>query len=174
MFNPKLLSVAIALACIGVTGAARADDAAEEIKRINESIAVLSAQKAELELRSQIAAKKAEMNKLEGTTPAAAASTPAQAPTEPVIPVVRGIEGFEGKLTATLAFGGGVQQTVKQGEKIRGGWTITQIDVNSVTLTRGRETTRLGFGTEPPTYSPNTSLQGVQTGQPQPPVMLGR
>ncbi|MBP8275267.1 MAG: type IV pilus biogenesis protein PilP [Propionivibrio sp.] len=173
MFNPKLLSVAIALACIGVTGAARADDAAEEIKRINESIAVLSAQKAELELRSQIAAKKAEMDKLQGTAPAAA-SAPAPAPAEPVIPVVRGIEGFEGKLTATLAFGGGVQQTVKQGEKIRGGWTITQIDVNSVTLTRGRETTRLGFGTEPPTYSPNTSLQGVQSGQPQPPVMLGR
>lgn len=172
MFNRKL-SVVVALACIGFTGSVFADDPAEEIRRINESIAILTAQKTELDLRSQIAAKKAEMDKQSGATPSAL-STPATSPGEQVLPVVRGIEGFEGKLTATLAFGGGVQQTVKQGEKIRGGWTITQIDVNSVSLTRGRETTRLGFGTEPPTYSSSTSLQGIQPGQPQPPVMLGR
>lgn len=171
MCNRKLLAVMIALTCAGVTGLAKADDAAEEIKRINESIAVLTAQKAELELRSQIAAKKAEMEKLSAPAPAVTASA-VQAPAEQVTPVVRGIEGFEGKLTATLAFGGGVQQTVKQGEKIRGGWTITQIEVNAVTLTRGKEVTRLGFGSEPPTYSSSSALQGIPAGQ-QPPL-LGR
>lgn len=159
MFNRKMICIAVAAACLAPP--VFAESAAEKIAHINESIAVLSAEKAELELKSQIEAKRAEINKLSG---GAGVSSSASS-VDQVMPVVRGIEGIDGKLSATLAFGGGVQQTVKTGEKTRGGWTVTQIDVNSVTLVRGSEKTRLGFGTEPQTLSPGTASQGIPFGR---------
>lgn len=135
--------VVSALLCASVHPALAAESSiADQIREINENIALLSAKKQELELKAQLAAKQAEMSKLSGGgVPISGAE---------LTPVVRGIEGIDGKLTATLAFGGGMQQTVKQGEKIHGGWTVAEIAVNSVTLARGSERVRLGFGSEPP------------------------
>lgn len=126
-------------ASIGVA----ADTTAEEIARINEQIAVQSAQLKELELRVQVATKRAELERA-GAIPSAPAGQPAD------LPVVRSIEGIDGKMKATLAFAGGIQQTVSPGEKIHGGWSVLSIEIAAVTLGRGSEKLRLGFGREPP------------------------
>ncbi|MDK9702352.1 MAG: type IV pilus biogenesis protein PilP [Sulfuritalea sp.] len=141
MFNRKLIAAVIAAF---VSSASLAGEGvAEEIARANEQIALLSAKLKELELRTQIAAKQAEMTRIGGT---GAVMTSAQ---ESELPVVRAIEGVDGRLAATLAFAGQIKQTVVTGEKTRGGWTVAQIDVGSVTLARGAERVRLGFGNEP-------------------------
>ena len=114
---------------------------AEEIQRINETMALLSARQDELKMRLGIATQEAELRKVGNGTPERAM--------DKVVPVVKSIEGVDGKLFATLAYGQGVQQTAKKGEKIAGGWQIAEINVNTVVLTKGKETVKLGFGFEP-------------------------
>lgn len=114
----------------------------EQLQRINESIAVLTAKKQELELRSQIAAKQAEIDR---TTNADVLNIDRVRH-----PVVRSIEGADGKMVATLAFGSGQQQNVKQGDKIPGGWLVSRIGVDAVHISRGNERVRLNYGYEPP------------------------
>lgn len=148
MYNRKKVIVAM-LASIWAGSALAAENVAEQISRINENIAVLSAQQKELDLKLQIATKQAEINRLDAATSGSASSNSAE------VPVIRGIEGVDGKLKATLGFSGGIQQTVTQGEKTRGGWSVVQIDASAVTLARGNEKVRLGFGVEPPTTPSN-------------------
>ncbi|MEW5890663.1 MAG: pilus assembly protein PilP [Pseudomonadota bacterium] len=140
MFNPRKLAIALT-AGLFVSQASAGEGVADEIARINEQIAVLSAQVKELDLRLQIATKRAEIERLAGGGAAGMSGE---------LPVVRGIEGIDGKLKATLVFAGGIQQTVAKGETTRGGWTVAEINVNSVSLVRGKEKVRLGFGNEPP------------------------
>ncbi len=121
-----------------------AGSAAEEIARMNESIALLSAQKAELELRSQVAEKKIGLDRFLG----AGAATMNSSETEQA-PVVKRIEGIDGRLSASLLLGNGAQKIVKTGEKIPGGWTVAKIEVDSVSLVRRSEKIRLGFGNTP-------------------------
>jgi type IV pilus biogenesis protein PilP len=144
MFSRKVM-VAVFAVAFASSPAFAAAEIAEEIRQINEQIALMSAKFKELELRAQIATKKAEIERIGAS---GSGSTVGEAAAE--IPVVRGIEGVDGRLKATLAYTGRIQQTVSQGEKIRGGWTVTQIDVSAVTLSRGTEKLRLGFGNEPP------------------------
>lgn len=145
-----------------------AETAAEEIKRINEQIAVLSARLTEVEFKAKIAAKEAELAKLQrdgrdGNAPGThTASSPLAVNANPVptapavaqeeIPVVRSIDGMDGKLRATLALRGGVVQSVGVGEKF-GAWTTKEISVSAVTLVKGKEVVRLAFGNEPPAPS---------------------
>ncbi|MCZ2112716.1 MAG: type IV pilus biogenesis protein PilP [Anaerolineae bacterium] len=154
MFSRKALVAAIALFCcaggafaqaagnVAATATSGNSTAADEIARINEDIAVLSARLKHLDLRAQIVTKQAEIDR--------AAATGGSANIDSTAPVVRGIEGVDGKLKATLAFTGGVQQTVSKGEVTRGGWTVSDISINSVSLSRGKERIKLGFGNEPP------------------------
>lgn len=151
----RAIAAAIAGLVLGTVSAeVPAGTTAEEIARINEQIAVLAAQKQKLQLEVDIASKQAEITKLAGM--GAPVNTD-----RGVTPVVRSIEGADGKFYATLAFGNGVQQTVKVGEKIHGDWTIAQIDVSSVTLTRGRERIKLPFGNEPPPAQGNSAGQSL-------------
>lgn len=147
MFNRSHLAVALAC-CVAAAPTAAADSTADHLARINEEIAVLTAQVKELDLRLQIATKKSEIERLAGGDASGRSGE---------MPVVRGIEGMDGKLRATLAFGGGVQQTVVKGETTRGGWTVAEINVNAVSLVRGKEKVRLGFGNEPPPSSADAS-----------------
>ncbi len=147
MFNLKS-GAAILVVSLSVMPSAFAESVAEEIARINEEIAVLSAKKTKLEMETQVETKKVELVRLRSVgTSNVNASNPSSG--DQGIPVVRSIEGVDGRLSATLAFGGGILQNVKQGEKIRGGWTVTQINVNEVWLARGNEKVLLGFGSEP-------------------------
>lgn len=128
-----------------------AENVAEQIRQTNENVAVLSARLAEMEVRAKIAAKQQEIDRLGGQTTASSLDQP--------LPVVRSIEGANGRMQAVLATGGGATQTVVKGDQI-GDWTIDKIDVNSVFLAKGKQIVRLGFGTEPPVSPTSPSSQG--------------
>lgn len=117
---------------------------AEQIKAINEDVAVLSAKFAEMEIKAKIAGKQQEIDRLGASASASPLDSAARE-----LPVVRSIEGVDGRMKAILATGGGATQTVVRGDKV-GEWTINKIDVNSVSMARGKQIVRLGFGTEPP------------------------
>jgi len=140
--------IAVAVMAMFCSAAWSADQVAEEIRQLNEQIALKSARLRELEVRAQIATKQAELERTGG-----AASAPTGQPAD--LPVVRGIEGIDGKMKATLAFAGGIQQTVSQGEKVHGGWSVGSIEIAAVTLIKGSERLRLGFGREPPATPPS-------------------
>ena len=144
MYSRKKFAVVLLTSCFA--GAALAEGSiAVQLQRINESIALLTAQKQELELKAQVTGKQAEL--------ARATNSDASSIDRAGQPVVRAIEGADGKLKATLAFGSGVVQTVKAGEKIYGGWVVTNISVDAVNISRGGEKVRLGYGNEPPTQA---------------------
>lgn len=141
-YRKKLLAVLMVLFSTDVF--AGAGSAAEQIQTINEDVAVLNAQLAEMEVKAKIASKQQEISRL--------GAQAISSPSDQSLPVVRSIEGAGGRMQAQLAIGGGNTQTVIKGDKI-GDWTVNQIDVNSVYLARGKQTVRLGFGTEPPNAS---------------------
>lgn len=141
MYCLKKRTIAAVLIGFGVTTSALADSAAERVRQINEEIAVLSARLQKLDLEAKIVGKEVEMQRLSSSANGAGANDET--------PVVRAIDGMDGKLVATLAMRGGVLQTVREGEKF-GAWTTKTITVNAVTLARGKETIRVPFGNEPP------------------------
>ena len=155
---------AVALVAILMLGASavNAETVAEEIERINEKIALQSAKLDDLDQQAKILAKEQEIARILATPKAGSSQG---LPQTDEIPIVRGIEGVDGKLRATLGMRGGVTQSVKVGEKI-GGWTTKEITVNSVTLVHGKETVRLSFGTEPASavYGSSGSTWGPPAG----------
>lgn len=168
MFCLNKRTIAAALIGIGLSAGAVAQSPADRVRQINEDIAVLSAQLQKLELEAKIAGKEAEKSRSNG---AGAPSFANQATDE--MPVVRAIDGMDGKLVATLAMRGGVVQPVREGEKF-GAWTTKTITVNSVTLARGKETIRVPFGNEPPGASNQSGGPGAPMlgGAIQPPNFL--
>lgn len=155
MFCLNKRTIAVALIGIGLTAGVQAQSPAERVRQINEDIAVLSAQLQKLELEAKIAGKESEKQRSSGAGVPGFANQPTDE-----MPVVRAIDGMDGKLVATLAMRGGVVQTVREGEKF-GAWNTKTITVNSVTLARGKETIRVPFGNEPPGANNQTSGPGA-------------
>jgi type IV pilus biogenesis protein PilP len=144
MYSRKMITLALlAAVSAGTTLPASAQQSVpEQLQQINESIALLTAKRQELELRAQIVAKQGEIDQL--TNSGMSNMDRAHQP------VVQSIEGADGKMVATLVFGSGQQQTVKQGDRIPGGWTVAKVAVDAVHISRGKEKARLGYGYEPP------------------------
>lgn len=144
MYNPKHAGQLL-LAICGLSFALQAtaqESIPEQLQRINESIAVLNAKRQELELRAQVVAKQSEIDRMiHGDASTNARLQP---------PSVRSIEGADGKMVATLVMSSGQMQTVKKGDKIPGGWTVAQVGVDAVHISRGREKLRLAYGYQPP------------------------
>lgn len=141
MHSRKIIAMALVASCY--TGVALAQESiAEQLQRINESIALLTAKKQELELRAQVITKEAEIARV--------TNTDAINIDRVRHPVVQSIEGADGKMVATLAFGSGSIQTVRKGDRIPGGWMINRIAVDAVHIARGNEKVRLSYGMEPP------------------------
>ncbi len=111
---------------------------ATEIADINERIAVLSARLAELEVESKIAQKRAEIDKTKNIDSGPNGS-------DNFIPTVAHIDGVDGKLKASLYMQGGALQSVRVGDTV-GSWKIKDIKMDAVTLQKGKEVKRLGFG----------------------------
>lgn len=111
---------------------------ANEIADINENIAVLTARLAQLEVRSKIAQKEAEI--LKANSPAA--GMPGM---DDFIPTVAYIDGVDGKLKASLYVQGGNLQSVKVGDTVAS-WKVKDIKMDSVTVQKGKEVIRLSFG----------------------------
>lgn len=111
---------------------------ANEIADINENIAVLTARLAQLEVRSKIAQKEAEI--LKANNPAAGMPG-----IDDFIPTVAYIDGVDGKLKASLYVQGGNLQSVKVGDTVSS-WKVKDIKMDSVTVQKGKDVIRLGFG----------------------------
>jgi len=111
---------------------------ANEIADINENIAVLTARLAQLEVRSKIAQKEAEI--LKANNPGA--GMPGM---DDFIPTVAYIDGIDGKLKASLYVQGGNLQSVKVGDTVSS-WKVKDIKMDSVTVQKGKDVIRLGFG----------------------------
>ncbi len=122
-----------------------------ELLQINERIVLLSAKLKELQLQAKIAASEA----LAGQSAANADLGTGFAST---LPVVRGIHGVGTKLRAKLAWGNGIVSSVAVGDRLPGGWRVTQIKPNTVELAQGGKRVRLGFGMEPAPAPPGASL----------------
>ncbi|ACT52138.1 type IV pilus biogenesis protein PilP [Methylovorus glucosotrophus] len=134
MYNRKLLIIAL---LSSISSPCFADKTSDEILGINEQIAILNARLGKAEAEVKLANKNQELQKLSGSSLDG-----------DDLPVVRSIEGVDGRLLATLAGSGGITQTVGKGGKF-GVWTVKSINVNSVTLVRGQKVVTLGFGSEP-------------------------
>ena len=149
MFVRKALALTLLADCGGAPLTVHAQQStAEQLQRINETIAILSAQRQEIELRAQIATKQLEINRATHVDDTSSIDKTGR-------PVVRSIEGADGKMTATLAFSSGMQQIVRRGDTLPGGWTVTRIDIDAVQITRGKEKARLPYGFEPPQAPPS-------------------
>lgn len=147
MFNRKTLAfiavAAVALSAFAQTSAAAADKPnpeAEKIAKINERIAVMSAQLAELEMRAKLTAKQVEIEKSRESSQGLIDTN--------FIPTVREIGGVDGHIWAVLNVAGGNTQTVRIGDVINS-WRVTQISRDAVTVQRGNDEMRLSFGLSP-------------------------
>lgn len=111
---------------------------AARIVEINERIAVMSAQLAELEMQAKIASKRSEINKVSEVGPVFGME-------ENFIPSVKEINGIDGRIWAVLYVQGGNTQTVRVGDRV-GSWRVTEILSDSVKVKRGSDAIRLSFG----------------------------
>lgn len=134
--------------------ALRTSESANLIAEINERMSVMQARLAELELQAKIAAKNDEIRRF-GKQP--------EGIDEGFTPAVMEISGVDGKLMANLMVQGGNIQTVRVGDKV-GGWDIKSISIDSLTMSRGKETKRLSFG---------SFVQSPQPAAPQGPQVPG-
>jgi len=131
----KLTKLFMALLSIGLISLAPCATAAEtpgqELTRISEETALLNARKAELDAELKVLTAQSEIKKIKGSDGPAAEQ-----------PVLRGIEGIDGKLKANIAFG---MTTVEghKGETIHGNWKILSIARNAVVIAHGKEQFRL-------------------------------
>lgn len=147
MFNPKQVTIAVVAIACALSGPVRAEDTtASELTRLSESIAVLTARQKELELKAQIAQKQQELARAAGAGPE--------------LPSFVDIEGIDGKLVARLVFSRGIEQAVKKGETIRGGFNVSQITVNEIVLTRGKERFHIPFSTQYPGQAGQSGSNG--------------
>lgn len=117
---------------------AAAKTPAHEIADINENIAVLSARLAQLEVQSKIAQKEAEL--LKANNPSAGMPG-----VDDFVPTVAYIDGVDGKLKASLYVQGGNLQSARVGDTVAS-WKVKDIKMDSVTVQKGSEVLRLGFG----------------------------
>ena len=135
MLRSKLVIAGVLCA---VTFSARAETAAEQIQRLNEEVAVLNARLAKADAELKIAKQETDLQKLRGSVGGFGDEAP----------VVKGIEGIDGKLYATLLMrNGNAVQTVKAGQTYAN-WKVKNITQNSVELVRDGKTMFLSFGAE--------------------------
>lgn len=139
----------------------------KQVVEINERMALLSAQLAELELKAKIAAKVAEINNIgkKGKSDdkpssdlagepgmgfmnpgsAIAFSSQRTVPSLPrlstsakdTMPVIQSIEGVDGRLRAILRVSGQGTKAVRVGQAIAG-WTVRDITIDGVTVQKGK------------------------------------
>jgi type IV pilus biogenesis protein PilP len=155
--------------------------AAKDIMAINERVALLSAELAELEIKAQIAAKNAEIEKLDSdftssptsftsmgqnsvpVLPLDPVNLGAASMVDPGIPTVTSVQGVDDQMKATLSLGQGQTQSVQVGDRV-GGFEITEITVHRVTARSGKRSVILPFSDSSSTQAgTNTSNNGLNT-----------
>ncbi|WP_440057904.1 type IV pilus biogenesis protein PilP [Pseudomonas fragariae (ex Marin et al. 2024)] len=103
----------------------------------------------------------------------AASSTDSPVETSVIVtdlPTVIGISGAAGRLFATLRYPNGTTVSAKSGDQISGGYRVSQVGIDTVTLTRGdrRLPLQFGFATTPvqPARTGDTAAPGRLPGSP--------
>lgn len=162
---------------------------AKEISDINARVAVLSARLSEIEMKAKIASKLSEIDKIEnGEATGASGTLPNQPPALPIAPMTGGpaldlmgesstipgikeIDGIDGKLRATLYLDNGGTQVVRVGDHV-GDWVVKNIQIDSVTVQKGKQLKKLPFGGSMTVKSPSSSSGAYGGGAPSlaPPI----
>jgi type IV pilus biogenesis protein PilP len=90
------------------------------------------------------------------------------------LPMIRRIEGFRGRRTATLVLDGAAL-VVQPGDRVPGGWTIKAIEAQAVILEGNNSEVRLRFGTTPPPppNRSNSTASGSQNAPGTPSILGG-
>lgn len=120
--------------------------AAEEIAAINEEIILLQARLKKLEVEEKIAKQQLAIASSERAADVARGN---EIKKDPLVPVVRSTESYDGKTTAVLAYSSGETVSVKEGTSIPGGWVVASIKVNEVVLKKDGKSTALKFAHAP-------------------------
>lgn len=155
---------------------------AKEISDINSRVAVLSARLSEIEMKAKIASKLSEIDKIENGDSAGTGDLPNQPPALPIapmtgnpsldlmgdmstIPGIKEIDGIDGKLRATLYLDNGGTQVVRVGDHV-GDWVVKNIQIDSVTVQKGKQLKKLPFGGAMTVKSPSSSSAAYGGGAP--------
>lgn len=89
------------------------------------------------------------------------------------LPTVTGISGVGGRLYATLLYPNGTTLRSKSGEKLPGGFLVSEVSIDRVVLTIGDRRIPLQFGVAtPPATVPQGAMQMPLPGMMAPPMPL--
>lgn len=131
---------------------------AEEIRRINEEMTVMTARLAQLDLQAKITARQKEISGTDKTADSLRSPLSSSAST----PSVVSVSGLKGHLEAVLVFPQGLSQRVKKGDVI-GDRKVAVVAINEVVLTdvSGKNPQRLAFGTSATPITRESSPTGA-------------
>lgn len=175
MATNRALAFYIALAA-AVPGCATAQTAAgaervtvSALSDINNQNVLKAAQLQGLELDEKIK----KLKPATGDDTSAGTKEPSPVAEDDSLPVVQGVYGANGQLFATLAYADGRRAIdVRKGAHVPGGYTVSELASDSVTLTRGKQRLVIGFAdkaTVPvvrPTGAAYTTGAGLPLGMP--------
>lgn len=89
------------------------------------------------------------------------------------LPTVTGVSGVGGRLYATLLYPNGTTLRSKSGEKLPGGFLVSEVSIDRVVLTIGDRRIPLQFGVAtPPATVPQGAMQMPLPGMMAPPMPL--
>lgn len=131
------------------------DSNTQRLRELAKQNTLLQAERANLQVQSDIAAQKAQIRKYESgedvvTTPngnvaIARPSSGNQGSQANITPVVVGIEGVDHSFIASILTASG-RSNVVVGDKLPNGWIVKNIKINSVTIQREKDIINLPFG----------------------------
>lgn len=152
--------LALVCACLLVPPA-HAGSTADELARMESEHMLLKARLRMLETRAQIAARRADIDRLSATTSDSGA-----------LPTVTGIDGVAGKLQATVMMDNGHLADVRAGDTLPNGMKVVSIGMDGVTVRASRgKRVRLRPGVEPDEHNPALRMAEVPVPSPAaPPV----
>jgi type IV pilus biogenesis protein PilP len=129
----ELKTIAL-LSCLACSGTALAQTTAGELSRIEAETTLLKATAKKVEVQAQIAAKQAEIDRLNKTS-----SNRDAMPAGYGDPTVHAVEGIGRNRYATLNFGGGVMMDVRVGDVLPNGMKVISINPNEVIIGSGKK-----------------------------------
>ena len=151
MQKSKFAGAGMMLLCSHVLMAATVGD----LGQIQAETILLQAQAAKAKAAADLKKNQAEAGDRIPTLPASIEGI--KSPEDDGLPVVRGVWGANGKLTASLVWSSGARSEVQPGDDIPGGYRVVSISMRSVVISKGGASRHLVFSKDAPRSS---STQG--------------